>query len=41
LRVTVASTDPPEETDDAVRLKLARCMGAGVMVRRAVAVSPR
>lgn len=38
--MTVASTNPPEATVDGVRLKLARYMGAGVTVRRAVAVFP-
>jgi hypothetical protein len=41
LRVTVASTNPPATTVDAVRLKLARLTGAGVIVRRAVAVFPQ
>lgn len=41
MRVTVASTNPPATTVDAVRLKLARLTGAGVIVRRAVAVFPQ
>lgn len=39
--MTVASTNPPEAMVDGARLKLARCIGAGVIVRRAVVVSPR
>jgi hypothetical protein len=41
LRVTVASTNPPLTTDDGFRLKFVRRMGAGVIVRRAVAVFPQ